>query len=246
MRTRILLFGADTDALLPEIDNHPQLQVVDEHPKMVVSYGGDGTLLDAELAWPGVPKVPILNSKRGYRCIPHAPAEVLRHLAAGALVSNLYTKIVGVVNQEENGKGTQSLVALNEFNVHMSRINSAVRFKLWLNEDPYDHGVEILGDGFVVCTPFGSTAYFNQITRGRFTRGIGVAFKATNEHTNHIVLAEDVTVRFRITRGPAVLALDSSQEYVKLRQNDELVVRKHEPGAIILTCGSVKRFDEPF
>lgn len=243
---RLHLFGTQAHVLLGEIRRHTNLEIVEEQPDVVVCYGGDGTLLAAELAHPGVPKVPVLNSRRGHRCIPHPAADVLRGLAEGQLVSNLYTKI-----QAEVYRGGQPLLpevpaALNEFNVHMGLINSAVRFQLWLNGDSYEDGMEILGDGFVVCTPFGSTAYFAQITRGIFTKGIGIAFKSTNAHVDHLVLPDDTEFRIRITRGPAVLAFDSSDHYISLQEEDELVVRKHPASATILTCGPVKRLDEPF
>ncbi|MBI2434388.1 MAG: NAD(+)/NADH kinase [Candidatus Hydrogenedentes bacterium] len=241
---RVLIFGAQAKQLEDEVAKHENLIQVADQPDVVVSYGGDGTLLAAELRWPGLPKVPILNSYRGHRCIPHPPNEVIAGLARHALVKNVYTKLECVLSLR--GQEPRTFTALNEFATHMGRINSAVRFKLWLNDEPYEDGLEILGDGFLVCTPFGSTAYYNKISRGIFTKGIGIAFKATTEHTNHLVLPDTVVCRFLITRGPTILAYDSAQEYFELNAGDELVVRKHPKGATILTCGPVKRLDEPF
>lgn len=241
---RVHTFGAQARKLEQELEKHPNLIPDPENPEIIISYGGDGTLLASELKWPGLPKVPILNSYRGHRCIPHPPAEVLAGLARHALVRNVYTKLECAVQFTD--RPALSLTALNEFTTHMGRINSAVRFKLWLNEDPYEDGLEILGDGFLVCTPFGSTAYYNKITRGIFTKGIGIAFKATTEHSNHLVLPDNVTCRFLITRGPTILAYDSAPDYYELNQGDELIVKKHPIGATILTCGPVKRLDEPF
>jgi len=243
---RVALFGAEARKLPPLILEHPSLSLVEDDPDVVVCYGGDGTLLGAELRWPGVPKVPILNSNRGHRCIPHAPAEVIDGLAADALVAHEYTKIACAVRRSGRHEPDCRLVALNEFNIHMGRINSAVRFQIWFNDEPYDNGVEIIGDGLVVSTPFGSTAYFAQITRGIFTRGIGVAFKATRERIDHIVVPADVVVRVLITRGPAELAHDSAHEYLSLEAGDAITVGRHEPGATILTCGPIRRLDEPF
>jgi len=241
---KVHVFGAQADRLEPEISKHPSLRLESANPDVIVSYGGDGTLLAAELEWPGLPKVPILNSHRGHRCIPRPPSEVIAGLAANTLVRNVYTKLEGTLVQ--GGETMHQFTALNEFTVHMGRINSAVRFKLWLNDDPYEEGLEILGDGFLVCTPFGSTAYYNKITRGIFSKGLGIAFKATTEHTNHLVLPDDVVVRALITRGPALLAYDSADQYHEMHEGDELIVRKSPRGATILTCGPIKRLDEPF
>ncbi len=243
---RIVLFGQNASALTPEIKRHGNLQVVESEPEVIVCYGGDGTLLNAELKWPLLPKVPILNSSRGHRCIPHPPQQVIEGLSQRKLVANLYTKLECALYRSGQEKPEVSLTALNEFTVHMKRINSAVRFQLWLNDDPYENALEILGDGFVVCTPFGSTAYFNKVTRGIFTSGIGIAFKHTSEHTNHMVLPDTVETRIRITRGPATLAYDSSLDYFTLRGGDTLHLFKHRHAATILTCGPVKRLEEPF
>ena len=242
----ITLFGTKAENLKKSVDRHANLTLVDADPDVVVCYGGDGTLLAAEREFPGVPKVPVLNSRRGHRCIPHPAKEVLQGLAEGKLVSNSYTKIRAEVLRGDERLIPAELVALNEFNVHMGLINSAVRFQLWLNGEPYENGVELLGDGFVVCTPFGSTAYFAQITRGIFTTGLGIAFKSTNAHVDHLIVPDNTEFRVRITRGPAVLAYDSADQYVQLVEDDELIVRRHHHAATILTCGPVRRLDEPF
>jgi len=243
---RVLLFGAEAHKLRTEIEKYDNLELVSEEPEVIVCYGGDGTLLGAEFHYPGLPKVPILNSHRGHRCIPHPPGEVIAGLARGELVQNEYTKLSCEVRRKGAGQPDAHFTALNEFSVHMGRINSAVRFKMFINDEPYDGGIEILGDGFLVCTPFGSTAYYSKLTRGVFTKGIGIAFKATTEHTNHLVLPSDVEIRILITRGPAELAYDSAPETITLEEGDELLLQKHTHGATILTCGPVKRLDEPF
>ncbi len=230
---RILLFGAEASRLRPELEKHSELEVVDDRPDTVVCYGGDGTLLAAELRWPGVPKVPIRNSRRGHWCIPHSPQAVVQRLAKGSLVRTEYMKLECAVRHGDE-EPLCYLSAMNEVNVHMGRINSAVRFKFWLDDKPYDEGAEIIGDGFVISTPFGSTAYFNQITRGVFYQGIGLALKSTTHYTSHVIAPENTVFRVLITRGPAVLAFDSSPEYFNLRRDDELTVRRDPRPATLL------------
>ncbi|MGI6459143.1 MAG: hypothetical protein ACOX5J_03445 [Candidatus Hydrogenedentales bacterium] len=230
---RTLLFGAEASRLRPELEKHAVFELVDEQPDTVVCYGGDGTLLAAELRWPGVPKVPIRNSRRGHRCIPHSPEAVIARLAEGSLVRAEYMKLDCAVRHGDD-EPFCSLSAMNEVNVHMGRINSAVRFTFWTDDKPYDGGTEIIGDGFVISTPFGSTAYFNQITRGVFYQGIGLALKSTTHYTSHVIAPESTVFRVLITRGPAVLAFDSSPEYVHLRRDDELIVRRAPRSATLL------------
>jgi len=234
---KVTLYGAESESLRPLVEAQAALDLVDENPDVVVCFGGDGTLLAAELRWPSVPKVPLRNSRRGFRCISDAPAEVLERLAADELVAHKHLKLECSVKRESPDDADHALIAINEFSVHKGRTNASVRFRMSFDGKPYgteaDH--EIVGDGFVVCTPFGSTAYFNQITRGEFWSGIGVAFMYTSDHTNHVVLPEDTVVRARITRGPAVLAHDNSSEYIDLDAGDELLVKKSQQCAVLLT-----------
>jgi NAD+ kinase len=232
----VILYGREADKIRPLIERHGALRIVDTDPDAVVTFGGDGTLLAAERLWPGVPKVPLRNSRRGVRCIDDPPGTVIERLAEGSLVSRHYLKLLCEVDFASDPRRPETLLAINEFSVHMGRVNSSVRFRMWFDGQPYEatSDGEIIGDGFIVCTPFGSTAYFNQITRGEFWEGIGVAFMYTNQHTNHLVLPESTEVRARITRGPAVLAHDSASEYTDLADGDTLTIRRAAEHATLL------------
>jgi NAD kinase len=243
---RIALFGKEAATLLPLLEPEASLTLVQEAPDVVICYGGDGTLLAAELEWPGIPKVPVLNSKRGNRCIQRRPEEVISALVQRDMVETRYTKLFCKVFSAGCKTPAHTISCLNEINVHMGRINSAVRFQLSINSIPFEEGVEIVSDGFVVCTAFGSNAYFKAITKGIFTEGIGVAFKATTHPVNHIVLPEESRFCFVITRGPATLAFDNSPEYVDLEEGDRILVCRHTDSATILTCDPVTKLDEPF
>ncbi|MFP6615751.1 MAG: hypothetical protein VCB26_05065 [Candidatus Hydrogenedentota bacterium] len=232
----VTLFGAEAERLEPLIESHDTLSLVDEPGDVVVCFGGDGTLLAAELKWPNIPKVPIRNSRRGIRCISDPPEETIAKLAEDSLVRTEYLKLGCRVVYGDQEKSSKDLLAINEFTVHMGRVNTAVRFKIWFDDTAFgdNDDNEIIGDGFMVSTPFGSTAYFNEITRGTFWSGIGVAFMYAREKTNHVVLPEDVVVRARITRGPAILAYDNSSEYIELVEGDELVIQRHAKPAVML------------
>ncbi len=236
---KILLHGKDAAIIQDEVAAHAAFELVETNPDTIVCFGGDGTLLTAEQRWPGVPKVPILNSNRGNRCIARPAKEVLDRLAANELARSEFTKLTCDVEHKEATKEDRTVVAMNEVNVHMGNINSAVRVQVWLGDEPYNGGNEILGDGMVVSTPFGSTAYYNKITRSEFYTGLGIAFNNTSEHTSHVVVPDDITIRVRLNRGPAVLSFDNSQDYIRVKQNDMLIIRKHDHPAIIYTWAPV-------
>ncbi|GEM_PF-183600 len=244
---KILLFGKDTKEILPLFKKFPQLKIVQESPDYVLSYGGDGTLLASEYAYPHIPKIPILKSLRGHRCIPHPPEEVLKRLAEEKLVAYRYMKLFCSVYPEGANHPSHQFEALNEVMVEKGRINTAVRFKIWIDGISYEgENKEILGDGFMISTPFGSTAYFANVTRGIFWNGIGIAFLATSEAVTHMILSEDTLVEVKITRGPAVLAYDNAPDSIPLQAGDVLVVKKSLQDTIIYSCGVIHKLSEPF
>ena len=60
---KAVLFGPEADSLTEKVAKHPELTLVDDGADVIICYGGDGTLLTSENRWPGVPKVPIKNSR---------------------------------------------------------------------------------------------------------------------------------------------------------------------------------------
>jgi NAD+ kinase len=237
---KAILFGDDAIKLKPLADQTPGLELVDDDPEVIVCYGGDGTLLAAEQIWPGLPKVPIRNSRRGVRLMPHPPEQVLHRMAEGSLHRTEYMKLQCAVRYAGQDEDDCRLSAMNEFNVHMGRINTAVRFKFWIDDEIFEGDEEIIGDGFVVSTPFGSTAYYKQITRGLVYAGMGVAFKLTTALVNHVVVPAECQLRAQITRGPAILAFDNSPEYFDLKEGDDLLIERNPVPATILTWRAMR------
>lgn len=242
----VQLFGANVSEIHSDVAKCAALTIVETDPDVVVCYGGDGTLLSAELRWPGVPKVPIRNSDRGLRLINRPADEVIARLAEGTLHRCEYMKLECVVHRPHEKDSDARISAMNEVNVHMARINSAVRYKLWIDGVPYDEGDEIIGDGFLVSTPFGSTAYWKQIARGVLYTGIGIAFKLTPAVVNHLVVGDDAVIEAEITRGPAVLAYDSAPEYYDLREGDRLRMQRDPQPATLLTWDEMKHPTDAF
>jgi NAD+ kinase len=232
---KALLYGLELDMLAAELEKHSSLERVEADPDVVICFGGDGTLLSAENRWPGIPKVPIRNSRRGNRCIAQPPDKVLTRLAAGEMERREYTKLAGAVTRHGDSAAMPTITAINELNVHMGRINAAVRFRIWVDNEPFERGEEIIGDGFVISTPFGSTAYFHQITRGLFFCGLGIGLKSPWAKTTHVIVPETSEIVVEITRGPALLAHDNTPEYLELEQGDRLVAKAHAEPAVLLT-----------
>ncbi|MGH2571558.1 MAG: hypothetical protein ACRDGR_10045, partial [bacterium] len=202
------------------------LEAVVEDPDVILTHGGDGLLLGSEREWPGVPKLPLRASRHGRKCEPHQIEDALDRLIRGDLGRRTFLKLRG------QAQG-QTLVGLNDVVVHNAQPTSGVRYRVWIDDQEFSH--EIVGDGVVVATPFGSTAYYRSITRGTFRVGIGLAFNNSIEQVDHLVLSEESVIRVRITRGPAIVVADNNPHVVPLEDGDEAVIRRDDGEAVLLS-----------
>ncbi len=200
---KVRLEGRDVEALRKQLPRFG-LEEVEEAPEVVITHGGDGTLVGAERVYPGIPKVPIRVSRLCRQCLAHDPAVILRKLAAGELAESRHPKV-------EVAIGDRHKLAMNEVGIHMGDPSSAVRFNLRVNSEAYVPE-PIIGDGLVVATPFGSTAYFRSITRGTFKHGLGLAIMNSVNPVEWAVLDSADTIEVEITRGPAVVLSDNDRE----------------------------------
>jgi len=221
---RVLVLGRNSEPVVDLVRASGLLSVEDE-PDLVITWGGDGLLLGSEREWPGVPKLPLRNSRHGKRCGPHEVQDALDRFLAGSLSETRWMKLRADANGEE-------LVALNDILVHNSRPTSGVRYRVWI--DGREFSREILGDGVVVATPFGSTAYYRSITRSIFKEGIGLAYNNSTEPLDHLVLPATSEIRVRITRGPALATADNDPRMVPLEEGDEVHIRRGGGEATIL------------
>jgi NAD+ kinase len=228
---RVKIHGQNADDLAPLISNL-DLEPVEDEPEVVVSYGGDGTLLEAERAYPGIPKVTLRDSRRCRTCSHDSNETILRHLAEGKLKRTEFIKL------QAKSPGPL-LTSMNDIILRNACVNSGVRFNLWIDDERYGHD-EIVGDGLVAATPFGSTAYYRSITQSTFRVGIGLAFNNCVEPINHLVIGEDSVIRLRITRGPALLAGDNSPDVVTVDREDEVTIRRADHSAVVLSFDRVK------
>ncbi|MFW6286325.1 MAG: hypothetical protein ACOC29_00125 [Candidatus Sumerlaeota bacterium] len=228
---RILVYGrnsADIQSVIDELE----LETVNVNPDIVVSYGGDGTLLSAEREYPGIPKVALRDSKRCNTCSHHSNEELLRHLADNTLRRVEFIKLLAEAGDNE-------LVCLNNVILHNASIAEGLRYRVWIDEESYGED-EIVGDGLVVSTPFGSAAYYRSITRSTFRVGMGLAFNNSIEPINHLVLSDQSVIRVLITRGPATVVGDQEPGSFSMQQGEELIIRQAAEKATLLVYDHVR------
>jgi NAD+ kinase len=201
-------------------------EITDKNPEVVISYGGDGTLMKAEHRYPGIPKLYLKNSrvaKLGHQTKENN--DIVNHLVRGAY------SIEEVMKIELHIRG-DVLIGLNDIVIHNENPRHGIRYSIEIDSVPLRG--EIIGDGVVFATPLGSTGYYRSITDSSFEVGIGVAFNNSTEQSDHMVLKENRTIRIQITRGPAVCYADNQEKSVTLLEGEFAEVQKSkEIGRII-------------
>lgn len=225
MALRVAICGRNLTDLQRFLEPFPA-RIVTEKPDLVISYGGDGALLGAERDFPGVPKFPLRDSRSNGKCPEHGEEALLTRLFAEQLTPTAMMKLEGDV--DNRGR----VLAVNDIVVAKRIFSSAVRYRVWLDDEIYAN--QIVGDGLVAATPFGSTGYYRSITHSMFRLGIGLAFNNSTEPTDHLVVSPESQVRVEVIRGPAVLLADNAPERVRLRRGDHVRITVHPERMTVL------------
>lgn len=203
---KVLLFGKALKHIEPLVKKLG-LEIVQDNPDVIISYGGDGTLLSAERQYPSIPKLPLRNSQICNKCAEHEDETMLKKLLDGDLKLKEYKKL-------ETTLLYKTFYSLNDFVVRNSDPTHTIRFTA--------NGKYFIGDGMVVATPFGSTGYFKSITGQTFEQGFGLAFNNTTEKVPPVFLDDKDAVTFKLERGKATLSFDNSPDIFNIDEDSEL------------------------
>ena len=117
------------------------------------------------------------------------------------------------------------LIAVNDIVIRNYLPIYALRFSLEVNNKIVEQ--ELIGDGLIISTAFGSTAYFYSVAKEVFKEGIGIAFmNLHNKENSPLILNENVIIKIKILRGDGVLACDNNPEIIMLKEGDEIIIKK--------------------
>lgn len=197
-------------------------------PDIIISLGGDGTFLMAERSYPGVPKLLIRNSNICNKCDWDSLSPILGKLKRKEFRIEENAKLQAEINGEKK-------LAINDFVIRNKTPIHAIRFLLSVDGKRVDG--ELIGDGIVVATPFGSTAYYFSITKKKFEKGIGIAFNNLSSELDHKLLDEHSTVEIEITRGDATFSSDNDSSVAILKTGDKIRIKKSGEVARVVKIG---------
>lgn len=210
---KVSLFGKNSDSIRHFIPQY-NLELVDDKPDIIISYGGDGTLLSAERKLPGIPKLPIRDSKVCKKCPHHSTSALLEALGKSKLNFQEFPKL-------EAKSGNEDILAINDIVIRNSTPMHALRFRVFKNNESLTSDA-IIGDGIVATTPFGSSGYYQSITRGTLDQDFAVAFNNTTKPIEPLKFSGNDEIKLIVVRGPGTLSSDNSPRISILKENDEV------------------------
>ena len=196
----------------------------DQIDNLVVCVGGDGSLLGAEIIYPGVPKLGVRVSKVCHHCHPEPKIEeTLELIKQGKLAPREFYKL-------ETEIGREKIMALNEISVMSTDPRVALRFRYQVNGQDSE---EIVADGIVVATVFGASGYFKSITQVEYEVGMGIGISNPTVPQIHRVVNDASKVMITIDRGPGRVYADNNQDSWTVESGEQIVIRKSEQKALI-------------
>jgi len=233
---KVLLTGKNAKNIEP-LAKQLGFEIVTAKPDVIISYGGDGTLLSSERIYPGIPKLPIRDSLICNKCPDHKEEVLLQDLLENRLQLQEYTKL-------QTSIAGQTIYALNDFVIRNTLPIHTIRFQVTSvtshpdeRRDPYKL---LIGDGIVISTSFGSTGYFKSITGQTFKKGWGLAFNNITEKIPPIFFKDEDTVTFKLVRGTATLSFDNNPDIFKIDEGSELIFKLSNQKAKIYEAKSLR------
>ena len=194
-------------------------KIVKRNPDFVVCYGGDGTILFSERKFPQVPKLVVKRENIRRKCdyTLDDVKDILPKIRDGNF---RIRKEIKLETKLEN----ENLVGLNEIQIRAKLPISAIRFSVLVDGKEFDN---LVGDGVIVATPFGSTGYYRSTGGRQFRKGIGIAFNNLhNKKIKSFVVPESSLVKVKVNRGPTWVLADNYEKFFELKENVVTAIRK--------------------
>ncbi|RLG15054.1 MAG: hypothetical protein DRN66_00435 [Candidatus Nanohalarchaeota archaeon] len=226
---KIKIFGLKKEDK-KEIENLAKkynLQITAKNPEVCICIKGDGTILYAEQKFPSIPKLTIRNKNHiGAKCIYDIDwiDELFSKLSQKKYAVKKYSKIQCIFKNRK-------INALNEVQIHNIITIKALRFSLKAMENKKIVLEEknIIGDGCIFSTPFGSTAYFTSVGGEKFEKGFGIALNNPfNRERKSFYLNENAVFECVLNRGSAYLLTDNNPKALLITKGEKIVLKKSD------------------
>ena len=210
----------------------PELPASAKEIDLLITLGGDGALLDGA-RWAGPAGTPVLGVNLGRLGFLTAVAveemeAALARIAAGDFVID--ARMALDARPEHDGEFSESYYALNDAVLHRGGLVRVVHMKVWVDDE--EVGL-YRGDGVIVATPTGSTAYSlsagGPILDPRLDAIVATPICPHTMAIRPLVLPASATITVEMVSAPEdiILTIDG-QIGSTLKPGDRVVVRKAE------------------
>ena len=181
----------------------------DENKDIITVFGGDGALVSKwrELEGPKG-KHKMLFPVRNYGMCPEHEDIYKKFLAGTEDAQSLKMSLMPLIEARYPGKDVQSSVkALAEVTLVSADPTQAIRFNVKING--HLAAENVIANGVIIATKFGSTGYFKSVARTIFVDGLGVGYICPSYSVPNIVARMDSRIEVElIRRAPIILTAD--------------------------------------
>jgi len=196
------------------------IEFVEKDPLILISYGGYGTFLRACCKYPDSIIVPVRRSEEHLFCEKHGLLNILNNIKN--IDSNYFNDIICLDTLHSN---THKLFAVNDISLKSLDQKSALRFTVHFGiRNEFFYSQNVIGDGIVLCTSFGSSGYYRAITKSIIRQGYGFAYNNSTESVDHQVLPNQFVVKIFCDRGDSLLISDN-QPTIVIPQGESVVIQ---------------------
>jgi len=193
----------------------------------IVTIGGDGTVLLSQQGAPDVPMLGINMGGRGFLAdvSPANAPKALRRLLAGELPIRERAKLAVEIASKRLPD------ALNEAVVRAASVGHTLDYNVLVDGEVVE---ATRGDGVIVATPTGSTAYSlaagGPIVDLRLDALVITPICTSHPHGTPLVVPMDSRIEVEITRRDAILVVDG-RFIAKVKPNDKLLFYRSDKPA---------------
>ena len=100
----------------------------------------------------------------------------------------------------------------------------SIRFYIYKNDRQYSDQL-IIGDGIVASTPFGSTGYYQSITKTTFKENFQIVFNNTVTTIAPLEFKTGDIITLKVVRGPGEMTSDNNPETIELIEGDKAFIK---------------------
>ena len=213
---------------------------IDDDTDLVIVLGGDGTILSVARDLNGYKDIPILGVNIGNLGFLSSVEYGELESSLEKIKKGLYTKQKRILLQCNTGKNSNVLKALNDVVIARGTLSRIIKFDIYIDKKLY---ISFKGDGLIVATPTGSTAY-------SFSAGGPFIYPDVDVVTITPICPHTKAMQPIVLNSSSVIEInvDNNNEEIYLTVDGQKVIKKEDDEIITITksehCAEIILLDD--